>query len=304
MTKSPLAAGHGPYDLQGAIDLHVHTAPCLFARLGDDVETARLCADAGLRAIAIKSHHESTVSRARLSSQAVPGIDVVGGITLNWTAGGVNPYAVEAALLTGGRIVWGPSGHAAYHGEIMGGLGSWGRPAMNFPRRADTGVQVTDETGQLTSAARNVLDLIGDHEAVFATSHLGPQEILAVLDYAKPRGITVLVNHVFYLPRVGEEFLGKVVAAGGIIEIVSGVMLVPKLQKDLDYTYSRLVATIQRIGAENFVLASDGGSVDLALWPHEQLRMFARLLLNAGLKEAELNLTLRTNPARLLGLPV
>ncbi|ALV39937.1 hypothetical protein AU252_01130 [Pseudarthrobacter sulfonivorans] len=216
----------------------------------------------------------------------------------------MNPYAVEAALLTGGRIVWGPSGHAAYHGEIMGGLGSWGRPGMAMPGSPDAGVQVTDETGQLTSAARNVLDLIGDHDAVFATSHLGPHEILAVLAYAKPRGIKVLVNHVFYLPRVDEEFLGKVVAAGGLIEIVSGVMLVPKLQKDLDYTYSRLVATIQRFGAESFILASDGGSVDLALWPYEQLRMFARLLLNAGLKEPELDLTLRTNPARLIGLPV
>jgi hypothetical protein len=301
MTSS-LASGQGSFALDGAIDVHIHTAPCLFPRLGDDVETVRRCADAGLRAVAIKSHHESTVSRARLAAKAVPGIDVIGGITLNWTVGGVNPYAVEAALLTGGRIVWGPSGHAAYHGEIMGGLGSWGIPGMDMPGKVNKGVEVVDGNGQLTTQAQAVLDLVGEHDALFATSHISPDEILAVLDYAKPRGIRVLVNHVFYLPRVDEEFLAKVVAAGGTIELISAVMLVPALQSDLDYTYSRLVETIRRFGAENFVLASDGGGVSMALWPDEQLRMFARMLLNAGLTESELDQTLRTNPAQLIGL--
>ncbi|ALV39977.1 hypothetical protein AU252_01345 [Pseudarthrobacter sulfonivorans] len=299
---STLASGQGSFDLDGAIDLHIHTAPCLFPRLGDDVETVQRCADAGLRAVAIKSHHESTVSRARLAGKAVPGIDVIGGITLNWTVGGVNPYAVEAALLTGGRIVWGPSGHAAYHGEIMGGLGSWGIPGMNMPGKVNQGVEVVDENGRLTTQSQAVLDLVGEHDALFATSHISPDEILAVLDYARPRGIRVLVNHVFYLPRVDEEFLAKVVTGGGAIELISALMLVPSLQSDLDYTYARLVATIRRFGAENFVLASDGGGVSMALWPDEQLRMFARLLLNAGLTEAELDQTLRTNPARLIGL--
>jgi len=292
----------GPLDLSGVIDLHVHTAPCLFPRLGDDIETARQCAGAGIRALAIKSHHESTVARARLAGQVVPEVQVVGGVTLNWTVGGVNPYAVEAALVTGGRVVWGPSGHAAYHGEVMGSLGSWGIAGMDMPGTVEHGVTVLGTDGELTADAIAVLDLVGEHDALFATSHLGPDEILAVLRHARPRGTRVLVNHVYYLPRVDEEFMEQIVDAGGVIELISAVMMVPHLQQQLDYTYDRLVAAIQRFGAESFVLASDAGGASMALWPHEQLRLFGRLLLNAGLTRSELDLTTRTVPARLLGL--
>lgn len=300
--STPFSEPQGELDLSGVIDLHVHTAPCLFPRLGDDVETARRSADAGMRGLAVKSHHESTVSRARLAEHAVPGFEVFGGVTLNWTVGGVNPYAVEAALVTGGRVIWGPSGHATYHGAVMGSLGSWNIPGMEMPGKVDRGVEFVNENGALSENARSVLDLVGEHDALFATSHIGPDEIIAVLEYAKPRNIRVLVNHVYYLPRVDEEFMAKIVELGGTIELISAVMMVPSLAAELDYTYPRLVAAIQRFGAKNFVLASDAGGASLALWPHEQLRLFSRLLLNAGLEQSELDLAIRTTPARLLGL--
>src|SRR3546814_17841203 len=36
-------------------------------------------------------------------------ISVYGGIALNHTVGGLNPYAVELALRMGGRVVWFPT---------------------------------------------------------------------------------------------------------------------------------------------------------------------------------------------------
>jgi len=44
-------------DLEGAIDLHVHTAPDVYDRLVDDDEQLRLAEEAGMRAVLLKSHH-------------------------------------------------------------------------------------------------------------------------------------------------------------------------------------------------------------------------------------------------------
>jgi len=80
-------------DVRGAIDLHLHAAPFLFPRLATDRQVAEACASAGLAGMLLKSHHESTVDRAReLDDYA--GMRVFGGIVLNCHVGGINPQAV------------------------------------------------------------------------------------------------------------------------------------------------------------------------------------------------------------------
>ena len=89
----------GPFiDIQGAVDVHVHSEPDLFPRIADDVGVASHAASMGLRALSLKCHSERTTSRAYLTEQLVPGIQVVGRIVLNRAVGGINPYAVQAAL--------------------------------------------------------------------------------------------------------------------------------------------------------------------------------------------------------------
>lgn len=66
--------------LKGAIDLHLHTLPCLMQRSVDDFQVAQLAKDCGMAAIVIKSHHESTVSRAHYASQATD-FPVFAGLT-------------------------------------------------------------------------------------------------------------------------------------------------------------------------------------------------------------------------------
>src|SRR5206468_13082954 len=70
-------------DVAGAIDMHCHPFPDLFPRLADDIDIAIAARDAGLKALMLKCHHESTVSRAYLISRIVPGIRVFGGVVLN-----------------------------------------------------------------------------------------------------------------------------------------------------------------------------------------------------------------------------
>ena len=68
-----------PDFLEGAADLHVHSSPDVDPRRFDDIELAQEASRAGMSALVIKSHHNSTVERASLVSRIVPEIQVFGG---------------------------------------------------------------------------------------------------------------------------------------------------------------------------------------------------------------------------------
>jgi hypothetical protein len=87
--------------------MHCHPFPDLFPRLADDLDIAIAARDAGLKALMLKCHHESTVSRAYLIQRVVPGIRVFGGVVLNSYVGGINAAAVETALRLGGMPEFG-----------------------------------------------------------------------------------------------------------------------------------------------------------------------------------------------------
>jgi len=56
-----------PFDLKWAIDLHVHSAPCLFHRMGDDLQVATMARDEGMRAI----EYDALFSTSHLSPDEI-----------------------------------------------------------------------------------------------------------------------------------------------------------------------------------------------------------------------------------------
>ena len=79
------------YDLEllkDSIDIHLHAGPSFFPRLMDAQETAEVAKASGMRGIVIKHHHTPTVERGYFVQKAVPGLEVYGGITLNYSSGG------------------------------------------------------------------------------------------------------------------------------------------------------------------------------------------------------------------------
>ena len=129
--------------LQGVVDLHVHSYPDRIPRSIDSIEVARLAKRHGLRALLFKNHFTQTASTAYLVRQAVPGIEVYGGVVLNSAVGGINPAAVESMARLAppfGRVVWMPTFDAENH-RRKHGLGppmSLSRPAESFCRRSRT----------------------------------------------------------------------------------------------------------------------------------------------------------------------
>ena len=172
---------HLPDYLEGAVDLHVHSAPDVDRRRFDDLELARAARDAGMGAVLIKSHQNSTVERAYLVSRSVPGIRVFGGLVLNETVGGLNPAAVELALKLGAKQIWMPTrsarNHRMHHGEA-GGIG------------------ILDSQGVLLPEVEQIVLAVSNAGCILGTGHLSPEETAVLIAASQRLGAPkILVTH-------------------------------------------------------------------------------------------------------------
>ncbi len=170
----------------GMADLHVHAAPSLLPRHGDDAETVAAERRVGFDVVVLKSHEGSTVERA-----AIAGDGVHGGVVLNSPVGGANPDAVEVAARLGGRVVWMPTVSAPNH---KAGASS---PELSVHRGFELGaVAVTDPAGGLLPAWHDVLDVVAAHDLLLASGHLAATETVTLFTEARRRGVRrLLVNH-------------------------------------------------------------------------------------------------------------
>ena len=97
MTDHPVPSDRARALVVGAYDTHVHIAPDVMPRLTDDVSLAKRFAAVGMAGFVLKSHYVPTAERAEVVRGVVPGVDVLGAVTLNGSMGGFNPVAVEIA---------------------------------------------------------------------------------------------------------------------------------------------------------------------------------------------------------------
>src|ERR1041384_837211 len=190
-----------PDFLEGAVDLHVHSAPDLESRRFNDIELAREAAHAGMGAVLIKSHQNSTVERAWLVSQLIPEIRVFGGLVLNETVGGLNPAAVQLAVNMGAKQVWMPTRSARNHRRHEGLAG---------------GSSIIDERGQLVPAIEEILQILAGSGCILGTGHLSREETFALIERAGGlSGLKVLVTHPEWAPTFHSLEQQKVLAARG-----------------------------------------------------------------------------------------
>ena len=286
-------------NLQGAVDLHIHSHPCLIPRLLDDRQVAQQAAEVGMRAVMLKCHHESTVSRAYLLDSEFPELRVLGGIVLNNYVGGINPAAAEAALRMGGKEVWMPTVDAAYHARVYGGTGRY-----DVQETGTTGADLGSglailQDGRLTEATIAVLDVIAEHDAILGTCHLSPEEIEALLKEARKRGVRkVLLTHPYFkVPGVTLDFIEDMVKLGAKAEF--GYCTISPM-----WNYSRpeiIARSIIALGAENCVLISDAGQRHNPR-PVEALRVFAQCLAELGIGDKDVETMMVDNPRQLLSL--
>jgi hypothetical protein len=280
--------------LQGAIDTHVHSSPDTVPRAQDDIELARSAAAAGMRAIVLKNHHFPTADRAALAMRYVPGITVLGGLVLNATAaGGLNPEAVRTSLQIGGRVFWLPTISAENHLAFVAGVNSTAHIQNLTSSRVPVPL-VRD--GKTVPELDPVLTLIAEGDAVLATGHLAPAEIVAVVERAQKLGVKrIVVTHpeleLVSMPLDVQEGLAR-----------RGVFFERCYLNVLErQNASAVLAAARQIGVQSTILATDLGQ---AANPAATVGFAAYYdrMCEAGMSESEWDAMARHNPARLLGL--
>ncbi len=251
------------HSIEGFIDTHVHTAPDIKPRVLNDIGAAIDAKNEKMRAIVIKSHVESTASRAQIAGE-VSGFKVVGGICLNLSIGGLNLEAVKITAALGGKVVW-------------------------FPTISAPHISINYENTE------SILNIIAEKDLVLATGHLKPDDIFLLLDYAKSLKIKkIIVNH----PLTGVVGASideqKEMSRYAYLEHCFVVCmekhdnLDPKIMADV----------IKETGPERCIMATDFGQAHNPV-PVEGMKMFVNSMLGFGIKKTDINKMCAENPSKL-----
>jgi hypothetical protein len=292
--------------VRAAYDLHVHVGPDVMTRRIDDVTLAERFLAVGLAGFGLKSHYTSTAERAQVVARAVPGVDVVGTLTLNASVGGLNPLAVEIAAREGARIVWLPTVDAvneagARDREYPDGAAKplWARIQSELREQGLEAppVAVVDETGEPLPALLDVLSVVARHGLVLGTGHLARDETFAVVDAARAAGVRqVVVTHPeFPAQDLSEADQVALAERGALLERCFTTPYTGKC------SWERVCDGIRATGAEHNLLSTDLGQPQNP--PVEDgLALFAERLLEGGISGEEIRTMTVINSRVLAGV--
>jgi hypothetical protein len=282
--------------LEGAIDLHFHAAPDLHDRLLDEIEIARDARKAGMRALLSKAHYGINASRMHYVRKAVSGIHTFGGVVLNPAVGGLNPRAVEAAIAFGGKEVWMPSIFSAAHIKHFRGTYAALPGRVKWPKK---GISILNQEGKLLPKVKEILDMIAQADIILGTSHCSAEESRILIDEAFRRGVKkILITHPHNtVPDLSLKVQLEFAQKGAYLEHCFAATTPSFFNAQMQ----DVCEAIREAGPERCVIASDLGQVCNPS-PVEGLRMFILGLMNHGITREEIDIMVRKNPAKLLGL--
>jgi hypothetical protein len=230
--------------------------------------------------------------------KVVPGIEIFGGIVLNNAVGGINPAAVEwMHRMSGGRgkVVWLPTFDSDMHIKTL-----------VDPK--GSGIVVAPN-GVVTPQLEEVLKIIARENLVLATGHIHAEEVMAVVRRAKELGVkNILITHALTnIPGLSMEQARQVAQMGAYIEYCYlQSMTGPDAQHAWMKHWSKVslkdvAKVIGDIGAQHIVLSTDLGQHAMMTHPDGMEDMITGLL-KEGVSQADIDLMVKNNPARLLGM--
>jgi uncharacterized protein DUF6282 len=282
----------------GVIDMHVHSHPDVFGRNMDDIDVAQLAKARGMRGILLKNHVSETASRAALVMKVVPGIEVWGGIVLNKAVGGINPDAVEwMHRVYGGRgkVVWLPTFESDKHVKTLS--------------KPDARGLVVAPGGQVTPEMEAILKIIARENLLLATGHVHPEEVIAVVRRGRELGVkNILVTHgLTNVPGLSMAQAKQVVDMGAVIEVCflqfrAGPNAPLAFLTHWTQVNAKNVAqAVKTLGAQGLVISSDLGQSANMTHP-DGIEVAIGEMKKEGISDADIDIMMRKNPARLLGL--
>ncbi|RJR52375.1 MAG: hypothetical protein C4576_02735, partial [Desulfobacteraceae bacterium] len=277
--------------LVGAIDLHLHSGPGMISRKLDHCEAARQSIEAGVKGIVLKDHHYATVGAAYMINNYIfkdAPIEVYGALCLNNAVGGLSPFTVDSAIKYGAKVIWFPTVSALNHIESHRKHAKKGFPTVREKLLPEKPLRILDDEGKLLPQVSEICELIANSDVILGTGHLSVQEIRLLIDEARSKGIQkIMVDHPEFMVNATLEEMVEFADKGAMIEHTCVIAL-------NSMSTEHLVQMIRSVGAERTVINSDLGQTD-QLYPVEGLKKLITNLLDAGIKEGEIELMFRRN---------
>jgi len=292
--------------MHGAIDMHVHPGPSLMDRSGDMWDFAEAGDAAGMRGMIFKDHHIPTAAHAYITNHHLKktgNFECFGAICLNNSVGGINPFALDAAIKLGIKLVWFPTISERKHIELFTKANR--RPEefvkTRVPPMTEKPITILDENGELKPEVKTVINMIADADIILATGHCDYDETMAIAKYATEVGVKKLVyTHMPMFTTADKEALKKITDIGGTVEFTYMNQL-EATPEDYRMTAEEMAGYIRFFGPDRCVVSTDFG-LSTVPTPVEGMRIVINWLTDQGFSDDEIETMIKKNPAKLLNL--
>jgi len=308
--------------LRGAIDMHAHQDPDSFgpsygqaARSLDAIDLYARAKASGMRGFVIKGHLDQTAGLAYYMRKLHPDMEFFGGMGSNLTTGTkVNPWAItHMAEMKGGwgRIVWMPSWDSensvhrlprrppAYVAVAhCNSLPFW----INYPKPCPSGGELLPEVKEAIQVIAKAKTRDSNGDLILATGHNSPPEVRLIVQEAVRAGVKhIIITHpLLAIVEMHAAEIKEVVNMGPeIYAEFTSQFGNPNARPEVVKTY---VEAIRAAGVEHSFVSSDTGQLN-SNWQPDALANCAKVLRANGFSERELDLLLKINPAKILGIP-
>jgi hypothetical protein len=189
------------------------------------------------------------------------------------------------AMMTGGhgKVVWLPT-FDSEHGHLNN------TPNPNF-------VPVSIN-GDLRREVLELFDLMAERDLALATGHSSPQENLQIIRAAREAGIErIVVTHPSsFLVEMSSESQQEAARLGAYLEYPIALAL-----PGGEIPFEEFAQQIRDVGPGNVILTTDLGQAGNPVHT-DGFALAVAQMLEAGFSQRELDMMIRTNPARLLGV--
>ena len=273
---------------QGAYDIHFHTSPDVAQRKCTDIELAERAKASGMAGFVIKGHFADTTGRAAILKELYPELRIAGGVTLNRSAGDLNPQAVEKAAQMGGKFVWFPTLDSLEFQKFK-------NPDKTIGELPDGLITVFDGKGGLKKEVYEILNLCAEYDLVVGTGHMSAKEGLAVISAGKSAGVKrMIVTHADNpADAYSVEQQRMAVSMGAFIEHCYFTTYYGRV------TASEICRQIEAVGSRHVILSTDLGQPQ-GLHSDEGLEEYADVLMKEGISEAAVREMMCRNPEQLV----
>ncbi len=290
--------------LIGAVDLHCHSGPSVMPRCIDHIQVMKEGAAAKMKAILIKDHYYSAtpVTELLMNHFQELGVQMLSGVPLNNSTGGINRFAVDHGIKLGAKLIWMPTfssrNHIAHHKSDKDFEKKF--PTTKEKMLAPIELGVLDGNGRLVDEVKFILDMIAEADVVLSGGHLHITEIFPLFVEAKKRGVKkLLVNHPSYLIDATEDEMRELVTMGAYLEH-SMCMFVPG-SKFHFYSPKNLDNLIKAGTVDRTILGSDLGQVGNPT-PIEGFKNVIATCLDLNYSQTDIKKMISGNASDLLGL--